>query len=697
MTEKKGTRYVSDNAQLMAEWNWEKNNALGLDPQKLTFGSGKKVWWKCGNSHEWESRIDHRSKGIGCPYCSKKACWPGENDLLTCRPDIATEWNHVKNHSGPESIAVRSNKIVWWKCNKGHEYQTSVSNRVAGQACPYCAGKKVMIGFNDLQTQIPELANEWNYSKNSPLLPAHLTSKSNKVVWWICNKGHEWTASVNNRAKGNGCPICANKIIVKGYNDLVTTHPEVAKEWNYTRNAPLIPECFAAGSGENVWWICNQCGHEWKSRVANRTRGSGCPKCFERNRTSFPEQAVFYYLKKLFPDAINRCTEALDAKNELDIFIPSQNVAIEYDGAFWHDKTETKEIAKYSLCKAKRLRLIRIKEKQSSWDDKSSDIVIYCRDSLNATIVKLGELLGVHIDCCIEKDRSFILSTFYQSVKEQSLLAKNPELAKDWNYEKNGALTPDMFYEFSNEKVWWKCNHGHEWEASISNRSNLGRGCPYCNGQKALGGVNDVFTLFPHLRDEWDEKRNGVPLLLLPGSNKKVWWKCKFCGNEWQTTVNKRTSGQNCPICGIKKRSENRTKSPYAFSVEASKASLNIELLDEYKNTSNKMLVKCKKCNYEWRVLPSAILAGVGCPGCTNRVVIKGRNDLGSQYPLVALDWSINQNGDLTPENIVFGSSRKVYWKCHICQYEWQDTVDHRTSGRGCPECANQKRKKKDL
>lgn len=70
MAEKKEKKFVIDNPALMAEWNWEKNNELGLAPNSLTCGSGKKVWWKCAKGHEWQATISSRNRGTGCPYCS---------------------------------------------------------------------------------------------------------------------------------------------------------------------------------------------------------------------------------------------------------------------------------------------------------------------------------------------------------------------------------------------------------------------------------------------------------------------------------------------------------------------------------------------------------------------------------------------------------------------------------------------------
>ena len=85
--------YISENAQLMAEWNWERNK--NFDPSQLTIGSGKKVWWKCGKGHEWQAPVDRRSNGKGCPYCTGKKVLKGYNDLQTANPTLSIEWNYM--------------------------------------------------------------------------------------------------------------------------------------------------------------------------------------------------------------------------------------------------------------------------------------------------------------------------------------------------------------------------------------------------------------------------------------------------------------------------------------------------------------------------------------------------------------------------------------------------------------------------
>ena len=339
------------NQEITKEWNYEKNGKL--KPENFLPNSSKKIWWKCQKGHEWQARVQDRSKGIGCPYCSGRYAIKGETDLQTVNPTLAGEWHYEKNKGlTPIEVMPNTAKKIWWKCQKGHEWQATVNSRNRGSGCPYCSGRYAIKGETDLQTVNPSLATEWNYKKNNGLTPMDVLPSSNKKAWWICKRGHEWQAIIGNRIKGHGCPYCSNQNVIHGYNDLSTINPSLAQEWNYNLNKKLKPEQFTTGSGKKVWWKCVN-GHEWQATISSRSNGCGCPYCLGR-----------YAIK-----------------GETDL------------------KT-----------------------------------------------VNLG-------------------------------------LASQWNYEKNAGLTPEQFTLGSNKKVWWKCVNGHEWQATINNRSN-GRGCPYCSGRK---------------------------------------------------------------------------------------------------------------------------------------------------------------------------------------------------------------------
>jgi hypothetical protein len=265
------------------EWDYEKNNGLGLDPTKLTYGSNKKAWWKCEKEHKWKTKIYVRSRGSGCPYCTgQKVC--EDNCLQTKNTELVKEWNYEKNNKlgvYPTDITSSSNKKVWWECEKGHEWEAVINHRNSN-GCPYCAGKKVC-GDNCLLTKNPELAKEWHPTLNNKLTPHDVTCYSAKKVWWVCSKGHEWEAVVHSRSKGYGCPYCSGRKVCKD-NCLSTTHPELIKEWDYTKNNILTPQNVNHGSGKKVWWICSK-GHEWETSLCYRSRGNGCPKCSIENNS----------------------------------------------------------------------------------------------------------------------------------------------------------------------------------------------------------------------------------------------------------------------------------------------------------------------------------------------------------------------------------------------------------------------------
>ena len=133
------------------------------------------------------------------------------------------------------------------------------------------------------------------------------------------------------------------------------------------------------------------------------------------------------------------------------------------------------------------------------------------------------------------------------------LQSSNPELSKEWNFEKNGDVKPSDISAGSCKKVWWKCKNGHEWEAAVSSRSK-GSGCPFCSGKRIMPGYNDLLTLNPEIAHEWHPTKNDglEPSQVSKGSCKKVWWVCSKCHNEWVATVASRTKGSNCPFCSKK-------------------------------------------------------------------------------------------------------------------------------------------------
>ena len=256
--------------ELVSEWS-EKN--LPLTPDDITFGSNKKVWWKGACGHEWKTSVKARSNGEKCPICSGVRVIAGINDLATLEPLLVKQWSK-KNKIKPTEVSIGSHKKVIWRCEKGHEWEAAVKSRTINKTdCPYCSHNKVLAGFNDLATLQPDIAAEWS-DRNYPLLPTQVTVFANRKVWWKCKDcGKEWNTLISTRSGGSKCPYCSGYIFLKGFNDLQTTHPEIASEWS-EKNLPLKPDEVNAKSRKNVWWRCGKCGNEWKSVINARVKGT---------------------------------------------------------------------------------------------------------------------------------------------------------------------------------------------------------------------------------------------------------------------------------------------------------------------------------------------------------------------------------------------------------------------------------------
>ncbi|MFC1745936.1 zinc-ribbon domain-containing protein, partial [Candidatus Riflebacteria bacterium] len=188
-------------SEIATQWHPEKNG--DLKPEDVTFGSSKKVWWLCKKGHEWETVIEKRTRrGQGCPWCSGRMVTQ-DNSLAILYHEIAAQWHPEKNGDlTPEQVTPGSHKKVWWRCEKGHEWQAIISNRAKGRGCPGCSGKRAVPGKN-LAVLYSKIAAQWHPTKNGSLTPEQVTPGSHKKVWWLCEKGHEWQYIVGYRTKGN--------------------------------------------------------------------------------------------------------------------------------------------------------------------------------------------------------------------------------------------------------------------------------------------------------------------------------------------------------------------------------------------------------------------------------------------------------------------------------------------------------------
>ncbi len=681
--------------ELAKEWHLTKNG--DSTPDDISAGSGKKVWWRCEKSHEWLATISNRTRNrSGCPYCSGKKAWPGFNDLKTINPGLASEWHPSKNDElAPNNVVAHSDKKVWWLCKKGHEWMAVIKDRQNGNGCPYCSGRLPIPGETDLATVFPDIAKEWHSIKNGDLMPTQVTSRSNKKVWWQCKEGHEWYATVDSRSR-TICPICTNRKILVGHNDLATTHPTIAAQWHPAKNGKLTPKMITYGSLKSVWWLCKK-GHEWKvspNARTNHENGSltNCPICSSELRTSFPEQAIFYYL----------CTvTTAESRNtaygkELDIWLPELQVGIEYNGIYYHTDSR-RDVEKISFFKEKNIRIITIMESKRNFV--SSGVIEYDykkAKQLDWAISELFEQLGyIPPDINTERDALRIQEQYVRMEKENSIAVKFSQISNEWHPSKNGRLKPEMFSFSSHAKVWWLGKCGHEWSQTIKNRTLANSGCPICSGKEVSSGFNDLATKNPEVILLWHPTKNGelTPTQVTPQSGKKVWWQCKR-GHEWLATISCVSNGSRCPICSNHKImiGVNDLGTTHPELANEWHPTKNGEITPQQVTYGNdkKFWWKCAE-SHEWQASPnSRTNSKAGCPYCSNKKILPGYNDLWTTNPDIARQWNFDRNGELQPQYVSVGSSKKVWW-LGDCGHEWEMTVRNRITGQNCPYCSGKK------
>ena len=627
---------LKNNKEIMKYWDFNKNDNELLN--KATLGCHNKAWWICVKGHSYEQEIRSKVKGVGCPICSNKKVLKGYNDLATTNPKLLKEWNYSKNEIlglNPESVTKGAEKKVWWICPKCNEsYECYIYSKKEKQGCPYCR-KLIGVGVNDIFTIKPCWKKYWNYEENEKrgINPYNLRRRSHIKVNWICSIcGKSFDRLLAKTKEEVICNNCARnkgalkriKTYIEKYGSLLERYPEILKEWDYEKNTELNPNEVTSHSEQKVWWICPY-GHSYKSSIAHKVDGRGCPKCSKENSVSFPENAIVYYLKKVDDDIIESYQPEFLVGKEIDIYIKSKNIGIEYDGANWH-KDSTRDLEKNKLCYDNNITLYRIRENKCPiLNSTSRDLYVGTDDNYNSLnkIIRdlIKELYNKEIIVDIDFDRMEILKLVSYTIKQKSLEIMFPDIAKEWDYEKNKGLLPSQFYATSGRKVWWTCPKGHSYDCTISHRTVDKNGCPYCSNQKILRGYNDLATTNPELLKEWNYEKNNkegiFPYNVFQGTHKKVWWKCAK-GHEWVTSIlNKKRRG--CPICS------------------------------------------------------------------------KRTNDITITHPMILSMWDYNENNknNIYPQNFSHGSDKKVWWKCPYCGNKWQQRISHIVNGVGCPKCKN--------
>lgn len=556
--------------------------------------------------------------------------------------DLVSLWDNELNKLQPNQVAIGSHILAWWHCDKcGYSYDRAVQNQVRiylqrglTNICPICRGKRIIPEYNSLKAKYPKIVElEWDYDRNI-VEPDHIAAHTNKKVWWKCANGHSYQSSPNNKLNGGGdCPYCSHQK-VSSETSLLAIYPEIAKEWHPTLNN-ITPADVLPQSSISVWWKCAVCGNEFSSKVYQRLKSPfGCKKCNKGRQTSVSEQLVYKFLLDYFPDAIN--TFKIDRNTDIDVFLPSINVGIEYDGSRYHKCKLDKDINKSKRIISRGFKLIRIREKGCPLLLLHGCETIHVEDNVHGLERILPELLSVI--CRISnikvnlKDFDFQsiireLKSEFSTIPYEKSLEYHIEKLKTiglslvalWDYEKNGVLTPRNVTPMSAFEVYWRCPNDpmHKgWKAPIHSIVN-GYGCKVCSNRRR------------YTTEEWIEE------------------------------------------------ARKRHKDKYDYHSTT------------YVDSNTPVDIECPKHGI-FTVPASQHLAGHGCPYCAGQS-FHPADSIAIAYPELAKEWDQERNFaeyNAKPTNISFHDTRQFYWCCNNGKnHSYKATIWSRIKGSQCAVC----------
>lgn len=614
------------------------------------------------------------------------------------------------NRIPADKIGFSSGKSVTFRCHVCTLSWARTLNKATRmpvkQACPFCEHQKPSFFYN-LATEYPELKAEWD-SKRNPSPPEAYLPKSKRSVYWHCIKGHRWEAAICDRvktvekARRSGrpiCPYCSRERVSATYN-LITEYPEVAREWDYIKNAGQKPEDFSPCSSHKAWWICSyNPAHQWSAKISNRTSlKRGCPLCVREFKTSYPARALFYYLRQACPDCV--CEEPF-LKYKMDIFLPGINVVIEHDGYYYHSGKATQKRAEKkdaALHKAG-LRVLRVSDSKNLSEPVifQKEAIIYRYDERNQyldhMIAAVFRYLGLNpFDFDHQRDLYEINQLYYHERKKRSLAVEYPDIAKEWSSKNK--MKPDTVLSGSPRKVWWRCRKcGQEYPAAIVSRTKNQSNCPFCANLQAYEG-NCLAALRPEIALQWHPTLNAplTPHDVVPGSEKGVYWECSN-GHVWKARICSRASPR-CPFC----RPYPKSPAESVSSLQALNPALakfwhpirNVPLApeDAAARSNRKVWWQCEK-GHEWQAVikkMQKIQFGKYCPYCHDRAICAD-NSLLTGSPELAHEWDYERNLPLTPDQVTAKSGKAVWWRCDR-GHEWKTSVNKRIRGDNCPYCS---------
>jgi hypothetical protein len=541
-------------------------------------GADENYSWECASNHTWSARWMHVKNGSWCPHCSGRTRGSIDymNKLASSQGGrcLSTEYKNAHTH-------------LLWECVEGHQWEAKPNNIQQGKWCPICrqrdASRKQLIPISELQS--------YAASRGGALLTESYGHSSDKLCW-RCDKGHEWEASTRSvYGQKSWCPTCGIETIRR--KQLDPGGFARLQSLAHDRGGELLSSEYKGVSKQHHWRCAN--GHSWKARPSDIIRGGWCPNCKqglgERITRAFFEQIFDREFVRLRPDWL---VSQSGNRLELDGYCEELKLAFEHQGAqhfrwlqsFHQSEDDFKaQIArdeeKRTICRKLGIALIEIPEvpQLTSVPDLKNLIIAEC-DRANVVLpsdaktkdIDLGPTysLGPHqrlVDVASERGGELLSDNFKGYHRRHSwkcdaghtwdatpssiiyggswcpycagTMKHTIERAREIAAERGGCCDSEE-YENARSKLIWRCEHGHEWHASLDSVSR-GSWCPSCAGVKRLTiiGMREV------------ARQRGGECLSLEYKNMsiKLKWRCQV-GHEWEALPGNVIHKESwCPKC----------------------------------------------------------------------------------------------------------------------------------------------------
>lgn len=581
-------------------------------------------------------------------------------------PHMLKMWDFELNTDEPDKVSVHLEEPRYWKCTDcEYSWTSSVKARYRSSGkCPcHESNKVIMKGVNDALTIVIGLSDMLDEDNDFGLIHTQGIDSSISVNLYCRECGRKWSAMLKSQVKKDGsggyivagCPhyntVKRQKVNVPFCNEVESIY----RFWD--DNNPLDPRKTKSNSTQKAHFICRNCGYDWITEIRSQTRGTGKCKCCELQLVT---KKGYTDVFTLIPDS--RRYFNFDKNKNIDIYsIPLRNSDIPINwkcpdcGYEWSAPLAS-----------------RIDGKKGSYTFR-----------------------GCH-------------QCYLHSVDRITPVASIPKLVKYWDFKRNKGIDINLTSANSYNSVHWRDKAcGYEWEESIKGFNGRADGCPFCTGKQnaIILGKNDIFTICPELTSIYDfetNERSGVDICsLAPNSKIEAHFKCKKCGNEWDSPIANRTKLRNgkhvfvdCPKCSNKLFRKKPYSEEYPDLAAMYRNDLNHVKLDSIKGAKAINYTyyhwKCLICGETFESTLGAMTQShntptKGCPYCSHTKVRKGES-FGDVHPELIEEYDPSNEIDIFK---AFPNGKEsVKWVCKDCDHTWEATFALRHMGSGkCPKC----------